>query len=294
LYGGLWSALDGVAFESHLRYLFAKRLAALRFGSIKCISWYENLVADKNLYRGLRSFSGKTKIIGAQLFIRPHTLMNVLPDQNDIPFNLMPDKILVNGPGFRYDFDQVKVSVGPSLRYKHLFEDAHEGSSTGDIILVVLPYWDHLVRDVLEIIRDIDWPKPVKIKFHPSMDCKKYEGVIPEGFSVTSESIQELLAQTFMVAGSSTGALVEALSLGIPVININKASSISHDYIPEIGKGIIWGRAENAEGVRKLIAQFQNSIDKNSTQLKEEGLRIRSFCFSEPTEELIGQAFELG
>jgi hypothetical protein len=220
--------------------------------------------------------------------------MNVLPDQNDIPFNLMPDKILVNGPGFRYDFDQVKVSVGPSLRYKHLFEDAQGEASTGDIILVVLPYWDHLVRDILEIIRDINWPKPVKIKFHPSMDCKKYEGMIPEGFSVTSEPIQELLAQTFMVAGSSTGALLEALSLGIPVININKASSISHEFIPEIGKGIIWGQAEDAEGVRTLIAQFQNSIDKNSTQLKEEGLRIRSFCYSEPTEELIGQAFELG
>jgi ABC-type Fe3+-hydroxamate transport system substrate-binding protein len=96
-----------------------------------------------------------------------------------------------------------------------------------------------------------------------------------------------------MVAGSSTGALVEALSLGIPVISINKASSISHDFIPEIGKGIIWGRAENAEGVRKLIAQFQNTMSENSTQLKEEGIRIRSFCFSAPTDELIGRAFEL-
>ena len=294
LYGGLWNALDGVAYESHMRYLFARRLTALKFGNIKCISWYENLVADKNFYRGLRSFPGKTKIIGAQLFVPPRTLMNIFPDQNDIPFNLMPDKVLVNGPGFRYDFDQVKVDMGPSLRYKHLFEDAQGEASTGDIILVVLPYWDHLVRDILEIIRDINWPKPVKITFHPSMDCKKYEGMIPEGFSVTSEPIQELLAQTFMVAGSCTGALLEALSLGIPVININKASSISHEFIPEIGKGIIWGQAEDAEGVRTLIAQFQNSIDKNSTQLKEEGLRIRSFCFSEPTEELIGQAFELG
>jgi len=28
--------------------------------------------------------------------------------------------------------------------------------------------------------------------------------------------------------------------------------------------------------------------------LKEEGIRVRSFCVSEPTNELIDQAFELG
>jgi len=220
--------------------------------------------------------------------------MNIFPDQNDIAFNLVPDKILVNGPGYRYDLDQVKVDVGPALRYKHLFEDTLEKPLAGDIILVVLPYWDHLVRDILGIIRDVDWPRPVKIKFHPSMNWKNYEGMIPGKFSVTNESIQELLSKTLMVAGNGTGSLIEALSLGIPVISINKSSSFSHDFMPEIGKGLIWDRAEGAEGVSKLIAQFQDTIDKNSTRLKEEGIRVRSFCVSEPTNELIDQAFELG
>ena len=294
LCGGLWSAFDDVAYESHMRYLFARRLTTLKFSKIKCISWYENLGADKNFYRGLRGFSGKTEIIGAQLYLRPHTVMNIFPDQNDIPFNLMPDKILVNGPGFYYDLDQVKVGVGPALRYNHLFKDGQEESLSGEIVLVVLPYWDHLARDILGIIRDVDWPKPVKIKFHPTMNWKNYKEMIPKKFTVTSESIQTLLSQAFIVVGNSTGAIVEALALGIPVISVNKASSINHDFMPEIGKGIIWDRAENAEGVRKLIAQFKNTMGKNSTQLKEEGVRIRSFCFSEPTDELIGQAFELG
>ena len=126
------------------------------------------------------------------------------------------------------------------------------------------------------------------------MNWKNYKEMIPKKFTVTSESIQKLFSQALMVAGNSTGAIVEALALGIPVISVNKASSISHDFMPEIGKGIIWDRAEDAEGVRKLIAQFKNTMDKNSTQLKEEGVRIRSLYFSEPTDELIGQAFELG
>ena len=64
LYSGLWSTFDGMAFEPYMRYLFAKRLVAIKFGKIKCISLYENLVADKNFYRGLRILPGKAQIIG--------------------------------------------------------------------------------------------------------------------------------------------------------------------------------------------------------------------------------------
>ena len=293
LCGGLWNAFDGVAYESHMRYLFAKRLTAMKFGNIKCISWYENLAADKNFYRGLRTLSRKTEIIGAQLYVRPDTLMNFFPDQSDISFDLVPDKILVNGPVFCYDLDSVKVEVGPALRYKHLFKDAQEESFSGEIILVVLPYWDHLVCEILGIISDIDWPKPVKIKFHPTMNWESYEQIIPKNFTVTIESIQKLLPRAFMVVGSSTGAMVEALALGIPVISVNKLNSLSHDVMPDIGQGVIWDRAEDAEGVRNLIVQFKKIIDKNSIQLKKEGARIKSFYFSEPVDEQIGQAFEL-
>ena len=224
-----------------------------------------------------------------------HSVSHIMADA---VLRLFPEAKVAIGPpidhGFYYDFDQVKVGVGPALRYKHLFKDCHEAPLLEEIVLVVLPYWDHLVRDILGIIRDVDWPKPVKIKFHPTMNWKNYKEMIPEKFTVTNESIQTLLFQAFMVAGNSTGVIVEALALGVPVILVNKANSINHDFMPEIGKGIIWDRAENEEGVRKLIIKFKKTMGENSTQLKEEGARIRSFCFSEPTDELISQAFELG
>lgn len=293
LYGGLWNALDGVAIESHIRYLFAKRLVAEKFGKIKCISWYENLVTDKNFYRGLRTVPGKAEITGAQLFLRPYTLMNLFADEQEVPFDVVPDRILVNGPGYSFDSSQVRVSVGPSLRYKHLF-DGGLLSPARDNILVVLPYWDHVVCDILEIVRQIDWPKPVKVKFHPAMNWRKYEWMILDKFSVTDESIEKLFPHALMVVGDSTGAIIEAASLGIPVINISKSGSFSHDYMPEIGKGIIWDQVEEVEEVSKLVTQFQKMLEENPGQLKEEGTRLKSFCFSEPTDVLIGQAFELG
>jgi hypothetical protein len=175
-----------------------------------------------------------------------------------------------------------------------LFKDAQNESLQGEIVLIVLPYWGYVVREILGVISDIDWPKPVKIKFHHTMSWESYEDLIPKNFTITSESIQELLPRAYIVVGSSTGAMVEALALGIPVISVNKSNSFSHDFMPDIGQGVIWDRVEDAEGVKKLIAQFKKIIDENSIQLKEEGARVRSFCFSEPTDELIGQAFGLG
>jgi hypothetical protein len=39
--------------------------------------------------------------------------------------------------------------------------------------------------------------------------------------------------------------------------------------------------------------QFLETLRTNPTQLKQEGARLKSFCFCEPTEELIGHVFSL-
>jgi len=218
--------------------------------------------------------------------------MNLFADEQEVPFDVVPDRILVNGSGYSFESSQLKVSVGPSLRYKHLFND-EPLSPVRENILIVLPYWDHVVFEILEIVRQIDWPKPVKIKFHPAMNWKKYEWMIPDNFSVTEEPIEKLFPHALMVVGDSTGAIIEAASLGIPVINISKSGSFSHDYMPEIGKGIIWDQVEGVGEVSQLVAKFEKMLEENPEQLKEEGARLKTFCFSEPTDELIGQAFEL-
>ena len=50
----------------------------------------------------------------------------------------------------------------------------------------------------------------------------------------------------------------------------------------------------SVDSLKKLVVQFEKALDENPEQLKEEGVRLKSFCFSEPTDELIGRAFELG
>ena len=139
----------------------------------------------------------------------------------------------------------------------------------------------------------MDWPAPILIKFHPTTKWEKYKTNIPDNFSITTEPLSLLLPRGLIVIGHSSGTLIEAAVLGVPVIDIQCPGKFNHDYMPEVGRGILWDKADNAKEVEILLKKFISTIKTNPDKLKEEGKKIRSFCFSEPTEELVNLALEL-
>jgi hypothetical protein len=250
------------------------------------LSWYENQSADKNFYRGLRCISKRVDIIGAQLFVRPDGVLNLIPDEQEAPFNVIPNRVLVNGLNYIFMSEYAQVEVGPSLRNAYLFK-MNVNPSKGDTILVLMPYWGKLVMYILNIIHKVSWPVPVKIKFHPTTDRKLYKQGLLKKFFVTEETLPDLLSRTRMVVGGSGGGQLEVAALGIPVIDILNPNEFSHCCMPEIGKGILWDQAADANDVTRAVNQFQEILQSDSSQLKEEGARIKSFYFSKPTDELI-------
>jgi hypothetical protein len=291
LFYALWNTLDGVVTENFIRFLLGQRLSSNVTGPLKCLSWYENLAADKTFYSGLRTGPQKPEIVGAQLFVRPDTLMNIVPDENERPFKVVPDRILVNGPGYRFDSEKIRVDVGPSFRYGYLFNSETEISSDKSI-LVVLPYWDDVTNHILDVILKVEWEVPVTIKFHPTMNWEKYKARIPKNFKVVTDPLSLLLPNTLIAIGHSTGALIEAASIGIPAIDIQYHGKFSHNYMPETGRGILWGQAENSDEVKMLVIKYQLALQESPELIKGEARKLLSFYFSDPTEEVISQLFE--
>ncbi len=289
---GLWTCLNSVAIEFHLRFLLGKQLSRMKFDSIKCIGWFENQASDKTFYRGLRYVSKKTEIIGTQLLWRSDTIIHSTPDEHEIPFNVVPDRLLVNGPGYCFLSDNIEVEVGPSLRDKFIFE-YDQPASNGEFILILMPYHHHVADFILSVINEVDWSVPVKIKFHPITEQKLYEPRIPKKFSTTNEPIPDLLPKVLIAVGRGSGVQVQVAACGIPVIDIENPNEFSLGALPQVGKGIIWDRATNAEEVTRIAKQFEKSLQSNPIRFREEGLRIKSLYFSEPTEELIHRAFRL-
>ena len=116
--------------------------------------------------------------------MRPHGHLNIIPDDVESSFDVIPGRILVNGQGYSFVSEYAQVEVGPSFRSGHLF-GANINPSEGDNILVLMPAWEKVVRYILRIIDKVDWSIPVEVKFHPSADRKLYEHSLSRRFSVT-------------------------------------------------------------------------------------------------------------
>lgn len=287
-------SLDQVVFSGYSRYLQGKKIAALPYSKIKCISWYENQIIHKNLYKGLREKEPKVIILGAQLFIWPELLLNIHPDERENALGVVPDRILVNGKYYMPRDTQLNYSVGPSLRYKKLFS-FHKNDSHKKSILVLLPYFHDSIENLFRMLREINisTKENVLIKFHPTTNKKRYLKLLPSSAQVTEKDIYSLFESAKIVISTESGAMVEALSVGIPVIVIDNNGRYMLNYLPSYGKGILWDVAKSREELIKLIYTL-NQVNEHK---KEESGKIaqwyREMFFCEPTEDKIIEAFDL-
>jgi hypothetical protein len=294
LQSALWGALDNTVVRGRLRLLYGRRLSLLKVDKIKCISWYENQAIDKCFYRGLRAVSDKVKIYGAQFCVWPETLLNFYVDEGEAELGIVPDKVLVNGEYYLPDASLERFSVGPSMRYEKLFQVSND-LLTSEKVLVIMPYWEHDINYLLDIITGLPTTTPLCIKFHPSTDRSKYQKRIRENIEVAEGDLYDLLNDTKLAMGMSSGSLVEAASLGIPVICVDNPSEFSHNYLHliDIGKGVLWARANSGSETRELIDKFSECLKKDASQLKKAGEEFGKMFFCKLTEAAIVKAFDL-
>jgi hypothetical protein len=290
----LVTSLHYSTMQGFCRYLHGKRLALLPC-KIKIISWYENQVIHKNLYRGIREKNSKDRVMvyGCQLFLYPFSLLSINADSTEIVNNTVPDKVLVNGSYYLYDNDMIRSTVGPSFRYQKLFETKIDFEKRNNL-LFVLPYYIEDINYILQVIAGMDCVNSdIIVKFHPTTDSNKYLNLIPTNVKISNENVYDLFLKAKIVIGAASGTLVEAVSLAIPAIVLRSSNKFIHNYLPEYGQGIVWDYAINANDVNKLLDKFNHKIDYEKDTLLQYAEEYKEVFFSEPTEEKIIKAFNL-
>jgi hypothetical protein len=275
-------------------------------------SWYENQTLNKAFQRGLalaEEQSGRhVPVIGAQLFIWPDTLLNNHPDDVEMRFGLTPDLVLVNGPHFLPEATRQAYAVGPSLRYGYLFaEDDPSGQAGPDRsqqqqarasalpLLVLLSYHPEEIRRVLQLVLPLaqgGWE--LLYKFHPATRPEDFSAFLPHGSRLAASSLKEALRQAGAVLGSGSGALAEAVSQGIFVLNADDPAGLPGlglNYLPAYGEGILWKSVQRTEDVEKALRSAADPEARNA-RLACAGA-FRELLFTEPTPKRIYEAFEL-
>ena len=244
------------------------------------------------IFKGIRSIHRNFQIYGAQLYLWPGTLLNLHADEKEIEFEVIPDRILVNGPYYLKKDSSLKFEVGPSMRYFRLFQTTLnlKGKTS---LLILLPYFEYEIDRIFQMIEEAQLSVPLYVKFHPATNKKKYAQRIKGKMQIVNDDIYFLFERVCCVIGKSTGALLEATSLGIPVINAKTGPGISHNYLPELGKGIIWGNASNGAEIVKWAKNFRNLVTDQPELIHSVAEKHKKMFFCEPTEKKIEEAFGL-
>ena len=286
-------SLDRVTFQNFSRYLLGRRVAGLSVQNLKVISWYENQVIDKNFYRGINDINSKIEIIGAKPYIFSDEVLNEIPDEVENSFCTLPDKIVLSGNSQIPKKTSLNYVIGPSFRYKKLFQDKIDFTERSQV-LVLLTIYDHEIKNILQIINSMDFPKnKIMVKFHPDIKIEKYAHLIHSEINIVDDDLYDLFKKTKIVVGISTGALIESACMAIPSIIIPHPEKFSLKFFPELGRGTIWDEVNQQNNLDILLNKFDKIVKYKKDELLDLSEKYRSLYVTEPTEENIIKAYEL-
>ena len=314
----LLASLDQNYLAGERRRLAGRRLAEILPESARIISWYENQVVDKCFYRGLWEGKCLARAYAAQLLTWPATLLNNHADPSDAKHHAVPAFVLVNGPYYlpeplgslpsaqgkrsamgdapRHYFPYVPgpaYLAGPALRYKPVFENNLAPDPDGPA-LFLLSYHPDETRRCLALARPLaDSGMPVAFKFHPATKVEDYQHLLPGNAALVKGGLAESLAGVSLVVGSGSGALGEAVAMGVPAINIEPKDGLGLNYLPDYGKGELWERATTPEELITARDRLLESVRAAGPQRAQSVRAFRELIFGEPTREKIIQAFDL-
>lgn len=247
----------------------------------KILQWNENQVIDRAFNFGIRSYNSDIKIIGLKFFIWPKELINIEYFKSD-DNREHPDIAIVCGSRYLSDDSVVPTYVGSANRYRYIKnKDSKVSDKIDGKILVVLPYFFKDMKYMIDLlINSLDHKKLI-FRFHPSYSKRSVDGLLPTTIEASTSSISECLSGDILgVVGMSSGALVEALALGLPVVSIKRTNKINLSYLPELGKGFLWKEVTDSKNIEATIYEIIDNHKKYKDKSNSLISKIRSTHFA--------------
>ena len=282
---GCYLAIEGI-----LNYLFFKKLKKNDIHLKLVINWWENQACDKGFNFGLHKFYPQTKVKGYLGYAPRELEIQVYPTHYEIFYNIVPKNILVLGDGFikklKFFYNHPNIESAPAFRFQHLWKNNKKSINQSYFtILIPLPvlYSDSL--SILKKINNLNLNKINKkirywIVFHPGMQKKEKRNIINlylnKKMVINNKKTENLLRHSNIVCTSHSSVALEAISLNIPAIIINKKSGINFNPIPEEIPKTMFRISNNLKEINSSIEYFYfnknekiNDLFKLSKEIKK-------------------------
>jgi len=205
---------------------------------------FENNPWERMCMLACRHHSPTTKLLGYQHSVVPQAALNMFVhplEKNIVP---LPDRILTTGETPKDiiqnygDYSSVPVMSACALRYEYLSQIKPKArqKSRGNILLVLdgVPQTQQMLKYVLEQLGGHSHYR-LRIRCHPALPWsvflnKFHFNVSPyANVEISKDALQQDLVCSDMIIYWQTAIVLEAMSMGKPVINFKAKDILSYD-----------------------------------------------------------------
>lgn len=262
------------------------------------IDWYENQAIDRAFIFGSRIAFPKAKLIGVQMFMHSLNFLNHFPTRAEVKYKVVPDTVLcvsqLQCEMAKAFSDEFRCLPCAALRSAHVFDSltdtGHDAIKKN--ILVLLPYIHDEALELLSLIREAkkliaQKDIAIRIKSHPFLDMKSLSLIFGEWpGKICDMTLKDEFCQAFVVVGTHSTSLVEALACTKPVIFVSRQNCFSQNPLIDIPDGIARVCYSSTEIALALTDYYSLSLPEHS-RFKAESLRIRDLYFTPVSEETL-------
>jgi hypothetical protein len=272
--------IDLDVYKQILRSKFGQRLGEASNPPIVLLTEFEGMIPEKMLNLGISRSNSKIKTFGFQHGAMFEHLLCNYPTNSELRLGLVSDKIISNGSIFKdlmisRGLPSDRVVTGSALRYRYLHEpEKTESPAAQKDLLVLLPMTTPDCMDLIRIVQEgvTNLNTIIHFKPHPFNDLSFLSQQIDlSRHTIVDNMLGNLIFDYKVIAGMTTGALLEAGLLGLNVIKIQRQLSIDFDTTflnPELRiqvrdseefRNALIGLQENRSGITQK--EHKNLVD---------------------------------
>ncbi len=292
------------AVVSFLNYRFAKRILENNIKLRLIIDWFENQVFDKGWNAGFNTYYPSIDSIGYRGYIPAQNSLSSFPTVTENDNKLLPKQIAVIGDGFKDSLrdisSRLRIVTAPAFRFRHIWK--HYDNKPDSDYYTILIALSIMLEESITILKLVNkslrkhniknlrvWVKP-----HPTTSVEKiknhFGNVWPRNFEFINGVPGDSISKSNILISGMSSICLETISLGIPVIMIERLSGLSYNPIPKEIPQDLWKLCNTSDEIRKSILFFEKLSVSELKIKKDKGKEIKKKYF-EPTTHQSVQKF---
>ena len=290
--------------QSYFYYAILMERAIMRMKELDVdiclfVDWFENQSYDKSVYYAMHQYYPEAKVHGYMGFIADSTIFpHIIASNKELFCHIAPKDIYLCSSyllKFYQNYNGYK-HIAPALR-NHEIYSSHRSTKPHDKFTLLVPFaldnydMEYKYELLTDFIKSSNANINILLKPHPDansswmVSCTNKAGGKLE---VVKGNVNSFLLKADAILAANTSVMFEALSLGIPVINLkDPLSIILFDKIEEVNE-VLWYTANNLAELSDAIVRILNL---NIEDAMTEGYRLRNYFFTKLEPQLIFQLF---